>query len=114
MDGEMAVIYCPPEVGSEGSRIGLGLLMVVEGVETEIGVELVKLLTEDEVTDAEIVDCCCPDVVCGLYSVFSWFNTGFVGVLSDSKSDSQSETFSLHTRSISSQITCKTKNYKIK
>jgi hypothetical protein len=96
VDGEMAVKYDPPEVGSDGNLIGFGLLIVLVGVTMDIGVELVSSHEVEET-----------GTTFGLISSGLMFNFDVLSFdgLSFSKSDSQSETFSLHCRSMSSQMT---------
>lgn len=66
-------------VGSEGSLIGFGLLMVLVGVTIDIGVEFVKMM-EVEVDGP----------ICDLKWVFGLEAAGVGWAFSDSKSDSQS------------------------
>ena len=108
-DGEMAVIMCPdPE--SDGNRMGFGLLIVFVGAMIDIGVGFVRTV-QPEVDALEV-----NVVVIVEFGVDVSEGLGTIGVAvvvmpslfllsSPSLSDSQSETFSLHWRLISSQIT---------
>lgn len=84
--GDCGTNIWPPQVGSDGRRIGFGLLIIFVGVTIEIGV----------------------DFSAGFFGTLGLGN-GDLGLefVSISASDSQSDTFSLHSKSISSQMTWK-------